>query len=119
MTLMLGKVAVSIEGVPVLRGVSCEIAERKTTILIGRNGAGKTTTLRAIMGLLPLDGGDVRLDGDDLRRHPAHYRAQAGIGYAPEDRRLVPEMNVEENIRLPGLALNLDKAEVKRRLDEI
>ncbi|MGB3486985.1 MAG: ATP-binding cassette domain-containing protein, partial [Xanthobacteraceae bacterium] len=91
MTLVLDKVQVSIEGVRVLRGVSCEIVERKTTILIGRNGAGKTTTLRAIMGLLALNGGDIRLDGDDLRKYPAHYRARAGIGYAPEDRRLVPE----------------------------
>jgi branched-chain amino acid transport system ATP-binding protein len=119
MTLVLDKVQVSIEGVRVLRGVSCEIVERKTTILIGRNGAGKTTTLRAIMGLLALDGGDIRLDGDDLRKHPAHYRARAGIGYAPEDRRLVPEMTIEENIRLPGLALNLDKGELNGRLEEI
>lgn len=119
MTLVLDKVQVSIEGVRVLRGVSCEILERKTTILIGRNGAGKTTTLRAIMGLLPLEGGDVRLDGDDLRKHPAHYRARAGIGYAPEDRRLVPEMSIEENIRLPGLALNFDKSEQNNRLEEI
>ena len=80
MTLVLDEVQVSIEGVRVLRGVSCEIIERKTTILIGRNGAGKTTTLRAIMGLLPLDGGDIRLDGDDLRKHPALSRARAGIG---------------------------------------
>ena len=119
MTLALDKVAVSIEGVPVLRGVCCEILERKTTILIGRNGAGKTTTLRAIMGLLPLDGGNIRLDDEDLRKQPAHYRARAGIGYAPEDRRLVPEMSVEENIRLPGLALDLEKAEIKRRIEEI
>ncbi|MGX9389370.1 ATP-binding cassette domain-containing protein [Nitrobacteraceae bacterium UC4446_H13] len=119
MTLVLDKVQVSIEGVRVLRGVSCEILERKTTILIGRNGAGKTTTLRAIMGLLALDGGGIRLDGDDLRKHPAHYRARAGIGYAPEDRRLVPEMTIEENIRLPGLALNLDKSELNSRLEEV
>jgi branched-chain amino acid transport system ATP-binding protein len=119
MTLVLDRVQVSIEGVRVLRGVNCEIVERKTTILIGRNGAGKTTTLRAIMGLLPLDGGDIRLDGDDLRKHPAHYRARAGIGYAPEDRRLVPEMSIEENIRLPGLALNLGKGELSSRLEEI
>jgi len=119
MTLVLDKVKVSIEGVRVLRGVSCEIIERKTTILIGRNGAGKTTTLRAIMGLLAVDGGDIRLDGDDLRKHPAHFRARAGIGYAPEDRRLVPEMTIEENIRLPGVALNLDKGELNGRLEEI
>jgi ABC-type branched-subunit amino acid transport system ATPase component len=87
--------------------------------LIGRNGAGKTTTLRAIMGLLSLDGGAIHLDADDLVNSPAHHRAQAGIGYAPEDRRLVAELNVEENIRLPALALKLTKMEAKRRLDEV
>ena len=96
-----------------LRSVSCEIVEKKTTVLIGRNGAGKTTTLRAIMGLLKLDGGAIHLDTDDLVQSPAHHRAFAGIGYAPEDRRLVPELSVEENIKLPGLALKLNKAEAK------
>lgn len=117
--LSLDNVRVSIEGVRVLRNVSCRIEERKTTVLIGRNGAGKTTTLRAIMGLLPLDGGDIHLDGDDLVKSPAHHRAHAGIGYAPEDRRLVAELSIEENIRLPALALKLNGIETKRRLDEV
>lgn len=117
--LSLDKVQVSIEGVRVLRNVSCDIVEGKTTVLIGRNGAGKTTTLRAIMGLLSIDGGSIHLGADDLGSSPAHHRAQAGIGYAPEDRRLVAELNVEENIRLPALALKLTKMEAKRRLDEV
>lgn len=117
--LNLDNVDVSIEGVRVLRNVSCSIAERKTTVLIGRNGAGKTTTLRAIMGLLRLDSGTIRLDDDDLDKAPAHHRARAGIGYAPEDRRLVAEMSVEENIKLPGLALKLSSSELKHRLDEV
>lgn len=117
--LNLDKVQVSIEGIRVLRSVSCEIVEKKTTVLIGRNGAGKTTTLRAIMGLLKLDSGVILLDDVDLVQSPAHHRAFAGIGYAPEDRRLVVELNVEENIKLPGLALKLNKAEAKRRLDEV
>ncbi|MES5482444.1 ATP-binding cassette domain-containing protein [Bradyrhizobium sp. INPA03-11B] len=117
--LRLDKVSVSIEGVRVLRKVSCEIIARKTTVLVGRNGAGKTTTLRAIMGLIAHDEGSIRLDADDLGSQPAYTRARAGIGYAPEDRRLIPELSVEENIRLPALALNLDKPEIVRRLDEI
>ena len=117
--LCLDKVSVSIEGVRVLRAVSCDIIERRTTVLIGRNGAGKTTTLRAIMGLIARDGGSIRLDADDLGKMPAYTRARAGIGYAPEDRRLIPELSVEENIRLPALALKLDRAEMARRLDEI
>lgn len=117
--LNLDNVDVSIEGIRVLRKVSCSIAERKTTVLIGRNGAGKTTTLRAIMGLLRLDSGSIRLDDDDLDKSPAHHRARAGIGYAPEDRRLVAEMSVEENIKLPGLALKLSRSEIESRLEEV
>lgn len=117
--LTLKDVQVSIEGVRVLRGVTCELTERRTTVLIGRNGAGKTTTLRAIMGLLPVERGSVKLDSDNLGLKPAYYRAQAGIGYAPEDRRLVAEFSVEDNIRLPALALGLNAAETRRRLEEI
>ena len=58
------------------------------------------------MGLLKLDGGAIHLDADDLVQSPAHHRAFAGIGYALEDRRPVAELSVEENIKLPGLALN-------------
>lgn len=117
--LILDKVNVSIDGVRVLRNISCEIMERKTTVLIGRNGAGKTTTLRAIMGLLTLDAGAIRLDADGLDKSPAYHRARLGIGYAPEDRRLVAELTVDDNIKLPALALKLDKIEMKRRLDEV
>lgn len=117
--LSLDRIQVSIEGIRVLRDVSCDIVERKTTVLIGRNGAGKTTTLRAIMGLIGLDSGAIRLDREGLDKLPAYHRARAGIGYAPEDRRLVADISVEENIVLPGLALKLDKSEIKRRLDEI
>jgi ABC-type branched-subunit amino acid transport system ATPase component len=117
--LTMQNVRVSIEGVRVLRGVSCELAEGMTTVLIGRNGAGKTTTLRAIMGLLPLDQGQLKLDSDDLRLHPTHYRARAGIGYAPEDRRLVADFSVEDNVRLPALALGVAAAEIRRRIEEI
>lgn len=117
--LHLDNVRVSIEGVRVLRNVTCDVVAGKTTVLIGRNGAGKTTTLRAIMGLLALDGGVIRLDAENLAGLPAHYRARLGIGYAPEDRRLVAELSVEDNIALPALALKLGKAEARRRLDEV
>jgi branched-chain amino acid transport system ATP-binding protein len=117
--LALDKIDVSIEGVQILRGVTCEIVERKTTVLIGRNGAGKTTTLRAIMGLIGLTSGTISLDGAPLNLEPAYQRAHAGIGYAPEDRRLIPQMSVEENIRLPAIALNQSKEEAARGLVEV
>ncbi|CAH1680508.1 Branched-chain amino acid transport system ATP-binding protein [Hyphomicrobiales bacterium] len=117
--LRLEGVSVSIAGVQVLRAVSLGLTSGRTTILIGRNGAGKTTTLRAIMGLLPVEGGSVQLDGEEIGVTPAYRRAAQGIGYAPEDRRLVPEFSVEDNILLPALALALPAAERTRRLDEV
>lgn len=101
-------VDLSIERVPVLRNVRFSIETGKTCGLIGRNGAGKTTLMRAVMGLLPLAGGSVSFDGVRLDKERAHKRAGLGIGYLPEDRRLVPHFTVDQNIRVPLWALNSD-----------
>src|SRR3954447_2606014 len=69
--------------------------------LVGRNGAGKTSLMRTVMGHLPAIGGSVRFHGQDLALLPRHARAALGIGYMPEDRGLVPELSVEENILVP------------------
>lgn len=119
MMLSLNNVQVSIGGVCILRNVTFDVTQGKTTVLIGRNGAGKTTTLRAIMGLVGLSGGKIHLGSGDLSNSPAYRRAHAGIGYAPEDRRLVAELSVEENIKLPALALKLDKSDIRHRLEEV
>ena len=66
--------------------------------LVGRNGAGKTSTMRSIMGHLPLRQGSMHFDGQDLCALPPEARAALGIGYMPEDRGLVPELTVEENM---------------------
>ena len=91
---------VSIGPVPVVRDASLALDEGEMCGLIGRNGAGKTTFLRALMGALPATG-KAELDAVDLLALPAHGRVAHGIGYMPEDRRLVPEFSVEENVRLP------------------
>jgi branched-chain amino acid transport system ATP-binding protein len=92
---------VSIQSAQVLRGLSLSLEKGQMIGLIGRNGAGKTTTLRAIMGHLPIGSGTIHFDGHDLSRLPPHKRAGAGIGYMPEDRGLVPELSVQENILVP------------------
>ncbi len=117
--LRLEQVCTRIQDHLVLRNVSMTVAPSRTTVLIGRNGAGKTTTLRSVMGLLPLEGGLITCDGVDLASVPAHDRARLGIGYAPEDRRLVPEFSVEDNLLLPAIALRLAAPLRKRRLEEI
>ncbi len=95
---------VSIASVHILRGVSLELAAGSMTGLIGRNGAGKTTLIKTVMGLLKPATGAVRFDGRDLAAVPTYARARLGIGYMPEDRRLIPDLTVEENILLPAWA---------------
>jgi branched-chain amino acid transport system ATP-binding protein len=98
---------VSIGPIPILRGASLSVSEGEMCGLIGRNGAGKTTLLRALMGALPAQG-KAELGHIDLLALPPHRRVQHGIGYMPEDRRLVPEFTVEENIRLPTWSTRAD-----------
>ncbi len=92
---------VAIQSVVALRGLSLTVPDGSMVGLIGRNGAGKTTLLRAIMGHLNPREGRIRFDGQDLAALPRHARAGLGIGYMPEDRGLVPELTVEENILVP------------------
>nr|WP_217344981.1 ATP-binding cassette domain-containing protein [Noviherbaspirillum sp. L7-7A]MBV0879189.1 ATP-binding cassette domain-containing protein [Noviherbaspirillum sp. L7-7A] len=92
---------VAIEAVEILRGFSIDVPAGQMVGLIGRNGAGKTSLMRSIMGHLSLRSGGITLDGRDLGGMPRHLRAGLGIGYMPEDRGLVPELTVEENILVP------------------
>jgi branched-chain amino acid transport system ATP-binding protein len=101
---------VSIGPVPIVRNASLFMTEGQMCGLIGRNGAGKTTLMRAVMGALPASG-KVTLGHVDLLALPPHRRVWHGIGYMPEDRRLVPEFTVEENIRLPAWSTRDDSAE--------
>ncbi len=99
--LELRDVHVEIASAQVLRGLNLQVAKGQMVGLVGRNGAGKTSTLRSIMGHLTPRMGQILFDGQDLVPMPAHVRAGLGIGYMPEDRGLVPELTVEENIVLP------------------
>jgi branched-chain amino acid transport system ATP-binding protein len=92
---------VAIDSVVALRGLSLEVGSGRMVGLVGRNGAGKTTLMRTLMGHLAPTTGTVVFDGRDLLALPAHARAGLGIGYMPEDRGLVPELTVEENILVP------------------
>jgi branched-chain amino acid transport system ATP-binding protein len=92
---------VAIQSVVALRGISLTVADGTMVGLVGRNGAGKTTLMRTLMGHLTPKQGRIEFDGQDLAALPRHARAALGIGYMPEDRGLVPELTVEENILLP------------------
>jgi branched-chain amino acid transport system ATP-binding protein len=102
--------SVAIGSVGILRDVSLQVASGEFAGLIGRNGAGKTTLMRTFMGLLPFRDGTVEFDGASLGRVPTHRRVSLGIGYMPEDRRLVPALSVEENVLLPAWSARLPDA---------
>jgi len=84
----------------ILQGVSLRLEEGEVVTLIGRNGAGKTTTLRSIMGIARPSGGRVTLRGADLTRLPTHEIVRRGIAWVPEERRILPNLTVLENLRL-------------------
>ncbi|OWW18280.1 ABC transporter ATP-binding protein [Noviherbaspirillum denitrificans] len=106
---------VSIQSMAALRGFSMTVLPGQMVGLIGRNGAGKTTFMRTVMGHLKPAGGELRFNGMDLAASARHQRAAAGIGYMPENRGLVPQLTVEENILLPVWVSKTLKA--KERLD--
>jgi len=101
-------VRVSIKGFIILRGVSLEIPSSGLVGLVGRNGAGKTTTLKSIMGVMPITSGLVELDGQDLTGVPGHLRARLGIGYMPEERRLIGKFSVRDNVLMPAWATKME-----------
>jgi len=84
----------------VLHGVSLSARAGEVVSLLGRNGAGKSTTLKAIVGLVEVTGGVIRLDGREITRRPTHEISRLGVGYVPEDRRIFGDLTVEENLKV-------------------
>ena len=117
--LRLDDVSVSIAGAAILQGASLEVPANAFVGLVGRNGAGKTTLMRASMNLVPVDGGTITIAGTDTTRAAPHVHARQGVGYMPEDRRLVADWSVDDNVRLPAWAARTADAEarVKRIYD--
>lgn len=70
--------------------------------VVGRNGMGKTTLCKAIMGLVPVSGGSIRVRGEDITRRPPAIIARLGVGYVPQGRRLWRSLSVDEHLRLAG-----------------
>jgi branched-chain amino acid transport system ATP-binding protein len=84
----------------ILRQVSFSVGEKESVCLVGRNGAGKTTTIDSIIGLLPLRSGKITFQGVDISSLPPYKRARLGIGYAPEDSGIFPDLTVAENFQI-------------------
>ena len=113
-------ITVAISAVTILRGLSLAVETGAIVGLVGRNGAGKTTTIRTIMGLIHPSSGRVDLDGNRLDGMSSYMRARLGIGYLPEDRRLVGSLSVRDNLLIPAQASGVpDHEERLRRIFDL
>ncbi|MFL5389404.1 MAG: ABC transporter ATP-binding protein [Myxococcales bacterium] len=84
----------------ILRKVSLQVGPQESVALVGRNGAGKTTTIDSIIGLLFNRTGEITFQGNEIAGLPPYRRARLGIGYAPEDAGLFPDLTVAENFQI-------------------
>jgi lipopolysaccharide export system ATP-binding protein len=108
----------------VVRDVSIEVKSGEVVGLLGPNGAGKTTSFYMVVGLVPLDGGSILLDGEKISGLPIHQRARLGLSYLPQEASIFRKLNVAENIQavlelqeIDGRPLN--KKQIQERLDEL
>jgi branched-chain amino acid transport system ATP-binding protein len=101
-------------GIQALNGISIEVNEGETVLLVGSNGAGKSSLINAVIGLVPSSGGSVRFNGRDLAGVSCAARARLGIGYSPEGRHVFKTLTVTENI-LSG-TMSLGRAQAEKNL---
>jgi branched-chain amino acid transport system ATP-binding protein len=86
--------------IEVLKGVSLEVRTGEVVALIGSNGAGKTTLLRALSGVQPITGGEIRFFGTRIDKLSPHRRVERGMTQSPEGRQVFGPLSVEDNLRL-------------------
>lgn len=89
-------------GVPIVRGASIRVDPGEIVVVLGHNGAGKSSFIKAIAGLVPVSGGTVLLDGDDITTLPAHQMVRRGLAFVPQTENIFPQMSVEDNLRTSG-----------------
>jgi branched-chain amino acid transport system ATP-binding protein len=100
--------------IEVLKGISIEVREGEVVALIGSNGAGKTTLLRALSGVQPIAGGEIRFLGERIDRLPSHKRVARGILQSPEGRQIFGPLSVQDNLRLGAYLRRDDEIEADR-----
>ena len=98
----------------ILRGISMAMNDGEVVSLLGRNGAGKTTTVRSLTGLTPPRKGSITLNGEEITGWSPERISRAGISHVPEDRDIFPNLTVEENLRLGGLAHDSTRERLER-----
>ncbi|MBZ0094463.1 MAG: LPS export ABC transporter ATP-binding protein [Sulfuricella sp.] len=103
----------------VVKSVSLEVSSGEVVGLLGPNGAGKTTSFYMMVGLVSLDGGSIRLDGEELSHLPIHRRSRLGLSYLPQEASIFRKLTVSENIRAILELQSLDPGQVEQRLDDL
>jgi branched-chain amino acid transport system ATP-binding protein len=102
----------------VLQGVSLRVENGEVVALLGRNGAGKTTTLKSIMGIVPPREGRITFEGQDITGLATHLVARRRIAWIPEERRIIANLTVYENLKLALLYSAGNGGEPGARVDE-
>jgi branched-chain amino acid transport system ATP-binding protein len=105
--------------VEVLRGIDFTVARGEIVALLGTNGAGKSTILRCISGLMPVDDGQILFDGGDVTGVATEETVRRGVTQVPGGRGLLPNLSVEENLRMGAYPLRKDKAAVQAGYDRV
>jgi lipopolysaccharide export system ATP-binding protein len=103
----------------VVKDVSLEVSSGEVVGLLGPNGAGKTTCFYMIVGLIPVDGGHIHLDGKEISHMAMHSRARLGLSYLPQEASVFRKLTVEENIRAVLELQDLPEEQVQERLDRL
>ncbi|WP_334108883.1 LPS export ABC transporter ATP-binding protein [Methylobacillus sp.] len=104
----------------VVQDISLQLNSGEVVGLLGPNGAGKTTSFYMMVGLVPLDGGRILLDGKDLSRMPIHQRARMGLAYLPQEPSIFRKMTVTENIQaILELQHHMTDAQRKEQLESL
>jgi branched-chain amino acid transport system ATP-binding protein len=108
-----------VKGVPIVRGVSFDLAAGEILAVLGPNGAGKSTLVRAVAGLVPRFAGEIRLAGRDIADLPPHRVVAEGFAYVPQVANVFAELTVEENLALGGYTLRRGRAARAARVYEL
>ena len=104
----------------VVESVSLNVHSGEVVGLLGPNGAGKTTCFYMIVGLVPSDGGSVKLDDQDLTRFPMHIRARRGVGYLPQEASVFRKLSVFDNLMaVLELRKDFNRAERLAKVDSL
>ena len=93
--------------IPIIFGVSFQVAAGEFVGILGHNGMGKTTLLRTIVGQLPATAGAIRFAGSEIAEAPAYRRARLGLGYVPQGRQIFPGLSVLDNMRMAAASAGL------------